>query len=220
MKKIMDEALLRSYIQKHRLQSYMDMELLPAAELFVFQKDEYLVHAGEVSDYLYFMIRGEAIFFSYSTAEKNTCVNYLKGVSMIGEASSLWDRPPFLNVRAMTECTCVALSLSLYREQLLSDLTFLRYISYVMGIRLNNDARVVTSLLEPMNVRLARYILEHSPEDIFSARLTTSAAILNTSYRHLLRTLREFCEAGILQKTRRGYLLLDRNALIRILEDS
>ena len=65
-----------------------------------------------------------------------------------------------------------------------------------------------------MELRLARFVLEHTNEqNLFSFQLTTCALILNTSYRHLLRTLRGFCESGLMKKTHGGYLIPDRSRL-------
>ena len=218
LKKIVDTEKLRSYIRKYKLQDYMETDLFQISELCSFEKGEYLIHAGTPSDHLFFLVKGEAIFFSYSNGEKNTCVSYLKAATLIGEASSLWDLPPSLNVRAMTPCVCVSVSLLLHREALLSDNTFLRKVGELMSLRLRNDTRVASSLLEPMHIRLARFILEQSPDNIFSCQLTICAAVVNTSYRHLLRTIKEFCSLGILKKARRGYLVTDRDALERMIE--
>ena len=40
--------------------------------------------------------------------------------------------------------------------------------------------------------------------------------LMGTSYRHLLRTLREFCENGYLVRENGGYLIADEEALKRL----
>ena len=214
MKKISDPDRRRAYIQEYHLQDYMDLDLMELSELCLFEKNEYLIHAGEISDYLYFMVEGQVMVFSYTSDAKNTCINYLRESSLIGESGSLWQHPPTASVRALTPCVCVIISLPRYRKALLNDIRFLQNVGLILSYRLNNEIHVTNSLMEPMELRLARFILEHTNEqNLFSFQLTTCALILNTSYRHLLRTIRGFCESGLIKKTHGGYLIPDRSRL-------
>lgn len=55
-------------------------------------------------------------------------------------------------------------------------------------------------LTEPVETRLAKFILLHEEKGVFTHQLTTCAAVLNVSYRHLLRTITNFRENRILEK--------------------
>ncbi|MDO4265895.1 MAG: cyclic nucleotide-binding domain-containing protein [Eubacteriales bacterium] len=208
-----DENKLGLYIGKCRLQRYMDLDLEKIASLCSFAQNEYLIHAGIPSNYLYFVVEGEVVLFSYTAEEKNTYISWLWKGEMIGEAGSLWQTPPVVNVKAMTPCICVCIDLSKYRQALLQDLTFLRTVCRILNARLANGNLVANSLMEPLETRLARFLLNQEIDNIFSMQLTVCAAMLNTSYRHLLRTIRKFVERGYVRKIKGSYLITDRKGL-------
>lgn len=213
MKIVHDINKLLSYIEMHNLQEYMNSDLLKMASLHYFKKEEHLIQMGEASDYLYFLVEGMITVYSYSSDIQNLCIDYAKPVTLLGEASSLWGLAPQSSVKAVTDCICVGISLKKYRKQLQEDVVFLQNICQLMSHRLNSGINVANSLTEPVKIRLAKFILEHRKKDRFTFRLTTCAAILNVSYRHLLRTITEFKELGIIEKKKNYYLIHDISAL-------
>ena len=67
---------------------------------------------------------------------------------------------------------------------------------------------------EPLETRLAAFILETEQDGVFRYNLTLCADLVETSYRHLLRTLHTFCAMGILKrKEKSSYLIADRSQL-------
>lgn len=121
MKKIPSKELINRYIDEFHLQQYMDTPLADIAELVVFDRDEYLIRVTEVSRYFYFLISGKVMCFSYANSDRYGCVGYLQPVAMLGESASLWNDLPTANVKALSECTCIAISFQLYRQTLLKD---------------------------------------------------------------------------------------------------
>ncbi|MCD7819438.1 MAG: cyclic nucleotide-binding domain-containing protein [Lachnospiraceae bacterium] len=196
----------------------MKTNLCEIAEIHVFGRDEYLIQADEASKYLYFLVSGKVICFSCTTNEKEECLGYYQGVTMIGEAASLWNKPPVSNVKALSSCICVAIRLSRYRNTLLNDLRFMQNVCYILAGRLNNEGKIC-DLLEPLDMRLAKFILQYSANDIFTFQLNDCAVILNTSYRHLLRVLKKFTADEIVRKTHNGYLITDRRRLQMIAQN-
>ncbi|MGC3161641.1 cyclic nucleotide-binding protein, partial [Enterococcus faecalis] len=62
-------------------------------------------------------------------------------------------------------------------------------------------------MIEPVDVRLAKYILAHLKNSYFNCKLTTSATTLNVSYRHLTRLKTQFKKEGLIQKEQQEYLI-------------
>lgn len=151
--------------------------------------------------------------YSFASNAKNVCISYIQQSTLIGEAASLWEIVPNASVKAMTPCICISINLLKYRRTLQKDVHFLMNVCQTLSYRLNNETYLVSSLSESIDMRLAEFILAHSRYDIFSFQLTTCAAILNVSYRHLLRTLSNLCDSSILKKSRKGYSILDKEAL-------
>ena len=186
--KILDNLVRkRQLIEAQRLTEYMTLDIYAISDLVSFERNEYLVTAGVPSDYLFFVMSGKTICFSYTSSEKNNCVSFTQHQTLVGEASSLFGKPPKFNVKAMSDVLCIAINLNRYRNDLLGDLTFVRNICEMLASKMNNEGRYSTTLLDPLEVRLAQFILLNASDHLFTLQLTDCADALNTSYRHLLR---------------------------------
>ncbi|WP_438715780.1 cyclic nucleotide-binding domain-containing protein [Enterococcus sp. AZ109] len=219
MKKIQDPQQLAQYIKLHDLQDYMDSDLFAMASLQSFEKEEHLIQTGTTSEYLYFLVDGTVMVYSYSSDTQNICIDYAEAATPLGEASSLWGLLPKSSVKAVTPCICVSIPLKQYRTILQQDVRFLQNICQLLSCRLNSGVSLANSLTEPVETRLAKFILSHRDDDRFSFRLTTCAAILNVSYRHLLRTITGFREGDILEKHKNYYIIRDFAALEDLAEN-
>ena len=213
MKRLYDNEMLRQHVIAHKLQDYLDTDLASISLLGTFEKGEDLISMGSISEYLYFLVDGTVMVYSYTSADQNICINYTHQSTMIGEASSLWETSPKSSVKAMSPCICVCIPLNRYRETLQNDVKLLRSICQILSYRLNSGIILANSINGPLESRLARFILEQATDDIFSFQLTTCADILNVSYRHLLRTITALRRDSILEKQRSYYLIIDRKAL-------
>lgn len=219
MKKVVDPSKLSTYIKNHQLQSYLDTPLLPISALYFFEEEEHLILSEVPSDYLYFLVDGSVMIYSHSSDTQNICIDHSKPVTLLGEASSLWESLPQSNVKAISPVVCVGISLKKYRNVLQQDVRFLQNICRILSQRLNSGVTLANSLTEPVETRLAKFILDNAIGNKFSFQLTTCASILNVSYRHLLRTMTSFREAHILKKDKRCYLIQDFAALEVIAEN-
>jgi CRP/FNR family putative post-exponential-phase nitrogen-starvation transcriptional regulator len=175
LKILHDPVQKERLIQTHKLADYMTLDIHEISNLVCFARNEYLVTAGVPSDYLYFVMSGKTICFSYTTNEKNNCVSFTQHQTLVGEASSLFGKPPTFNVKALSDTVCIAINLPRYR----------------------------TALLNTTN-------------HLFTLQLTDCADALNTSYRHLLRIMKQLCALNILSKEHNCYYIQDRDALERV----
>lgn len=219
MKKIQDAEQLSAYVEMYHLQDYMDSDILAMASLQYFEKEEHLIRTGTTSDFLYFLVDGTVMVYSYSSDTQNICIDHAKPATPLGEASSLWGLLPKSSVKAVSNCMCVSIPLNQYREQLQQDVRFLQNICQLLSYRLNSGINLANSLTEPVETRLAKFILTNHENEKFSFRLTTCASILNVSYRHLLRTITNFRDANILEKKKNYYLIHDFDALNDLAEN-
>ncbi|HJE17040.1 MAG TPA: cyclic nucleotide-binding domain-containing protein, partial [Enterococcus casseliflavus] len=159
MKKIDDTARLSNYIDTYDLQSYMDNDLLAMATLHSFEKEEHLIRTGTTSEYLYFLVEGTVMVYSFSSDTQTICIDYAKPAAPLGEASSLWELLPKSSVKAASACVCVCIPLNRYRSTLQQDVRFLQTICQLLSSRLNSGINLANSLTEPVETRLAKFIL-------------------------------------------------------------
>lgn len=216
LKILADSAKKMQLIEKYGLAAYMTLDIQTISDLVLFERNEYLVTAGTPADYLFFVVQGKTICFSNTSSEKNNCVFFSQRQTLVGEASSLFGKPPAFHVKALSDVLCIAINLNRYRADLLDDLTFVRKICELLASKINNEGRYSTTLLDPLEVRLAQFILLNSSNHLFTLQLTDCADALNTSYRHLLRIMKQLGDLNILSKQHNCYYIHDRNALSKI----
>ncbi|MBC5638458.1 cyclic nucleotide-binding domain-containing protein [Ornithinibacillus sp. BX22] len=218
MIRINDSEQLKGYIDTYKLQDYLETNLFSIAELFFFEKNEHLIHTGEISNYFYFLVEGTVMVYSHTSEEQNLCINYSYQSTLIGEASSLWGMLPKSSVKTLTPCVCVSVNLAKYRDTLQNDVVFLKQICKILSSRLNSGITLASSLSGSVESRLAAFILEHEQDNVFAFQLTTCADILNVSYRHLLRTMATFRNEKLIKKQKSYYIITNHHRLQEIAE--
>lgn len=218
MKKINDEKLLNALVEVNHLQELFSVPFLPMAELFIFDKGEYLFSQNMPSDYLYFLVSGRVEVFAYIGENRIHCQQYFCSCEIIGETDILWGEPSISYVLALSSCKCIGISLPRYREILLNDIAFLRHVARALSNRLK-DKTTDRNRLISLESRLAAYIFDFSNGGIFTANLKETAELLDSSYRHLLRSMSSMCDKGTLKKLGRScYRIEDMNTLIALKE--
>lgn len=206
-----DSIQLAKSIEFLDLSRIMNANIHDITSIIEFDRGEYLIEEGAVSSSIFFLLSGEVKIFSLTATEKILCRSYYCTPEIIGEASSLWGETPVSSVQAMAPCKCIAINLDKYRDILINDIKFMQYISRVLSKRLNGS--ICNTLLDPLEIRLAKFILEQSIDDIFRFNLTECAEIIITSYRHLLRVIKSLCDKDLLLKTNLGYKIMSKERL-------
>lgn len=217
---VKNKDLLDKYISTTGISRLFSQDISNLLELFSLEKGDFLINEGECSDYLFFLVNGKLKVFSHSTSGKIMSLSLFNSFQIIGETCSLWNKPPTASVQATCKTYCIGISMQ-YRDLLLNDIVFLRYICQNLGDKLsymNNNTCI--NLYESLESRLASFILKSENNGIFSYNLTECAELLCASYRHLLRVINLFCNTNILSKDGKSYTILDRDYLIKIVSNS
>ncbi len=185
-----------------------------ALRLSRFSPGDALAVCREPFTSLDFLLEGRARVFSVLPNGRATQHTVYDGVQVIGDLELLMDAPLLVtDVRALTACALVRVPLAGQREHLLSDAAMLRYLGRELALKLERSSRQgAENLLYPLSTRLAAYLLTENPQGETLSRLGERMGV---SYRHLLRTLRAFCERGWIARGKSGYVILDQAALRR-----
>lgn len=217
---VKNKSLLDKYVNNTGISKLFSQDINNYLELFSLNKGDFLISEGECSDYLYFLVSGKLKVFSHSTSGKIMSLTLFNSFEIIGETCSLWNKPPTASVQAASKAYCIGISMK-YRDLLLNDIIFLRYICQNLGERLSymNNTTCI-NLYESLESRLASFILKTEKDGVFSYNLTECAELLCTSYRHLLRIINLFCSTNKLAKNGKCYEIIDRNYLERVSSNS
>ena len=211
MVQINDPNLLRSLIQEHKLQDIFSFDLEQCAYVVRYDENELICHAGDFSSTLMILVEGECIAYDINKVGKIHCELHYHGLNILGLVSTLWNKPIINDIKTITPCTFVCIGIDKNWNNLHDDVKFLNYATLYLADHIRKSA----GHFEQLSTRLASFILEMQHDSVFSYNLTLCADILGTSHRHLLRTLRDFCNLGILRHDGKGIYTIPNADLLR-----
>ena len=155
-------------------------------------------------------MEGKAKVYTVLKNGKSLLVCFYRPLMILGDLEIISLNKAMTNIQGVEDSYCVALSFNKVRDILLEDSKYLRYNCETISNKLKQSSiNGSINLLYPLENRVSGYILatseRHNDNSLrFYGNLTEMAELLATSYRHLLRTLRDLIDKGILRK-RSGY---------------
>jgi len=198
-----------------------DMEILVAyglenlnlsyAKRHLYEQGEFLSHAGEPINAIYFVVEGKAKVFINLSGGKQLLLAYFTSKGLIGDIELMTNKPVnYTTVQAVTDFICIALPFEIYAAEIKKSNAFVTNVAKELAEKLTQRVinGAITTLL-PLEGRLCAYILQTATDGVFRETLTEVAVVVGSSYRHLLRCLSALCEKGVLRKETYGYRLLD-----------
>jgi cAMP-binding proteins - catabolite gene activator and regulatory subunit of cAMP-dependent protein kinases len=228
MKKICDFETVSKYVEKYNINEIFSKDIKPYVELFLYKKGEHICREGEYTNYLFFLVKGKAKVYSSLSNGKTLLLCFYNSGKIIGDVEFMKLEPANSNIQVIEDSYCIAISMQKVREYLLEDAKFLRFMCESLSQKLSRLSKNSSiNLLYPLENRLASYILATGTSAeingikvlIFDENLTEIAKLLGTSYRHLLRTLKSFCQKGIIKKKNSYFEIIDSNKLIKLAAD-
>lgn len=228
MRKVIDNDRLDHYISKYNIDEIFSSDMKKYMELFLFHKGEYICKTDERLEYLFFFVEGRAKVYSTLRNGKSLLLCFYKSFKVLGDVEFMYYETANSNVQIVEDTYCIGITFENIRKFALEDSRFLRYVCDSLGeklIRLSKYSSI--NLLYPLENRLASYILADTSNTrseglnliVFEGNLSEVAELLGTSYRHLLRTLNNFCTLRLIRKNLQVYEILDLEKLKKLAGD-
>lgn len=219
MKQICHQELFNDYLDRHSFDSLFGFDIRPYTSLVRFDPEDMILQEGTKPDQLYFLVSGRAKLFISHQNGSVTLISFLESPCFIGEMELVSTPSPCHGVTALSTCFCFSINISACRELLLNDAVFLRNLCGFLSRKALNDVQNYSrNQAYPLKSRLASFILMTSNHGLYRERHTETAAYLGVTYRHLLFVLAEFVKEGILEKTTRGYRIVQEKELKKFAE--
>ena len=213
METINNQKKIDAYIEKRGLRELFGSEM-PRCYLRHYTPGELLTTPFSPSQYLQFVVDGDLLLYNMPDEESTVMLqtNYNE-VRLLGDMELLDNKFTPLFVEAKTDVYTLAFHLEAYRQQLLNDPVFLRYLCLSLAKKLNGA--VMSSMRVPLRqlVNLSLQKAEIGSEITNIAHLAHS---LNVSPRQLLRVLKEYCELGVLEHPRKGVYLVKNKEVLNL----
>ena len=199
-------ALKRTLIEKHRFQDHFSINLEECTTLLYYEAGESLCHSGELHPIVLLLADGDLIASSVTKNGKIHCELQYHSPNILGLTSAIWGKPAINSIETLTSCLCLGISANLYGKALHQDTKFLNFACLYLADHIRKNSMHY----EQLPTRLAHFILREQQDGYFSYSIKLCADVLEASQRHLLRTLRTFCDQGILEHVGRSrYKILD-----------
>lgn len=219
MIKINNKEILEGYVLKYNINDIFTQDMRSNMELLFYKKGEYICRENEKLDYIFFLVDGKAKVYSTLSNGKSFLICFYQGFMLLGDMEISGSKPiTNMNVQVIEDTYCIGISTVEVKMILLNDAKFLRYMCRSLGEKLNrcsNNSSI--NLLYPLENRLASYLLVTGEN--FNESLTEISELLGTSYRHLLRTLNNMCQKGLIKKKDTGIEIINKKVLTRLASD-
>lgn len=191
--------------------------VLDACTCLHFKAGETILQEGMPIIQLMIVITGKAKVCSTGKNGKDLVLCYYISDGIIGDIELMTNTyVAATNMIAITDFECIALPYQKYAIELKNNLAFLNRIGSELSAKLLRSSKnYVYTALYSGEERLCSYILQTSHDDIFDDILTDVSCSTGMSYRHMFRLLNQLCNDGLLNKRDKGYLIVDRDELIR-----
>jgi len=222
MKKIFDVTLKNCYMENNNIRSFFAKDPMDFFNLFFFEKGEYLALAGEQLNYLHFLVDGKLKVYTSKSDGRSLLLKLCTPSEIIGDVEFLSDDKCHSNIEVLQDTYCLSISVKDIHSYFLNDSIFLRKICEELATKLRYSSLLNSmNYLYPLDNRLAKYILFIAGEKkyIEELNLSETAELLGTSYRHLLRVLKNFETTKVIKRNNKSITVLDLTSLKKLSED-
>lgn len=201
MKQLHDDILLNSYLEQYKITSLFDTKGLPF-RLCQYERGEILNNIHDPSLFLQFVVEGAVHIYFIRDDGQRSPVCLTEEFTLLGDMEFCGETSlPFLS-EAHRKVICVELPLYEYRNILLNDNTFLRFLLHSIAHKMTlvSKAEITFSGLEE---KLLHHLKYNCPDQQFQG-VETTAIHLHCSRRQLQRILKSLTERKILEKQSKG----------------
>lgn len=172
-------------------------------ELVNFGAGEYMIKEGDVPDCMYFLLVGRVKFYACSVKRDFGVFFLSKG--LVGDSEFVTGSAATRSAQVEGDALCMKLSTRNSRHRLMSDRTFLRYMTQQLAEKLTLSETTPTDAgaLMTTEERLFDYLKLSAEDGRVAESLGTISQLMGVSYRHLIRMMNALCDEGKLRRGKR-----------------
>lgn len=225
MRVIADRDRACRLAEENGLTAIFGAETLEGMELRLYGDREAVCMVDDVLDGLFVLVEGKLKIHTLLPNGKSMLVRFARPMSVIGDVELMRRYPVKNEVVSVGDSLIFAAGRKLLEPELAGNPVFLRFLVGELGHKLYTLGQTsALNLLYPAESRFASYLLSlledgdgtRYVEEIRTSRLTETAELLGTSYRHLNRIVSRLTEEGIIERKRGVLLVRDRNKLAEL----
>jgi CRP-like cAMP-binding protein len=214
------EPMRSLYIEKYPIQSLFSFPITPHIQVCQFERGEFIFKEGSYPDYMFYLVEGKAKLYVTQKNGKVSLLNFLHAPTFMGEIELLNEERYSRGIQTATQAICLAIPIHACKDKLLKDATFLKYLCIFLSKKQTMiTSRYAENQAFPLINRLAAFILLSADLDFYKEKHTEVCEYLGVSYRHLLHVFAQLCDADIIEKQSRGYMIRDKARLVELAKE-
>ncbi len=207
METLNNNKLLETYLEQGGITKLFN-RCRPRFYLLHYLPGDLITSPFSPTPFFHFLVDGEILLYDMpDESTVNTVVTAYNWVRTLGDIELFDAGFTPLFVEAKTDVLSVAFYLDQNREILLNEPAFLRYLCTGFAQKLKGATVDSSSVSLRNRIRSSLSLMEPGQTISGVAHIAKS---LNVSNRQLLRVLKEFCDAGILEHEKKGVYRLMR----------
>ena len=182
-------------------------------------RKSYVYSKLEDQKYAFFLLEGRMQVNALAENGKYLPIRYCDEPIFFGEMELLGYKQHSKVIETETECTFLAIDLSLLKNSLLQDLKFLLFLCQNIAEKLyNTESLQLRNVEKSAHQKIVAYLKQKAKYGVFKENIQKTCENIGVSRRHLYRILDEYIEAGYIERTKNGYLLKNIDELEKNLE--
>lgn len=216
MEIIKDTQLIQNFLQSPEVRQIFPEKYYPQLRLVSYEAGQALCQQEDHLIALSLVVQGKIKIVRKLFNGKDYILGISNTPNLIGDIELLTGQEIVSSVIALEKIWVVQLPLY-NRQELLSDANFLYKVGNGLAKSLyQQNIQAASNIGYSVKERLATHILSIEHQDIFQLELHLLADSFGTSYRHLLRTIKDFLEEKIIAKEGKAYKIQDRKVLEKL----
>lgn len=169
-----------------------------------FKKGTVIIEEGNEINSIYFMIHGKTKIYKEYENGKTLLIQFVNGLSFMGDAEYILGLNQATgSVEAVTDVILFRLLYVDLHNKYDTSNEFKDYMmKHIINRFMTSDKKTMINLMYPVETRLSSYLLSVANEksQITLENIKDLANNIGTSYRHIHRILRKFCDDKIIKK--------------------
>jgi CRP/FNR family transcriptional regulator, putaive post-exponential-phase nitrogen-starvation regulator len=214
--------LKRKHLTAHGLETHLSRPVLEVLTLHKLSKGEYLCRQGGDLSHLFVLVDGRLQVDALNAGGNHVVFSFESPLAVIGDLELFSGQQVVCNVWALEDSLVLAAPITFIHEHGYDDPTFLRFLLRHLSNKVTALTNFQANALLPLEHRLAQYLLDKASNYGHSFKLENRealAGLLNTSVRHLNRTLRGLEASGTIRLHTKTVTMIHPHQLTASLEN-
>jgi CRP-like cAMP-binding protein len=180
------------------------------------ERGAFICHAGERLPSICFITGGRCRIFRSLYGGRELLLRIYRTGELVGDVEYFLDTAATCSVQATEPLEYAALPIALIRQHRHTLPDTMNALGAALAQKLqDNSIAEAVNISYPLSARLAAYFSVYGGTALQADTLIELSGWFGCSYRHLTRTIASFTGAGLIEKSGRGYRLIDPAALRR-----